>query len=312
MKRCCIIILLLAWLAGPNAVSANEATVTASILQQDQGRNYGIMVGDLVHHRFVIRVKAPFKLIQSSLPQAGELTYWLELRDVSVSTKQSDDQTLYLIDLKYQTFYAPLDVRTLNIPAITLDFSAGDERYQLRLPDWDFTMSPIKEITPSGVGNENDVAAFMKAALAPSNFSLNELNQRITMLIVAITLILMMLLWLHGLLPKLGQSPFSEAAKQIRRRQRGGLNTNDDYLACLQAVHQAINRRAETSVFADQLDDFLILFPQFRGLRQQLREFFEQSRAAFFLDKQPAESVIQDCLNLSRQMAAADKVSAVK
>lgn len=312
MKRCFIIILLLAWLAGPNAVSANEATVTASILQQDQGRNYGIMVGDLVHHRFVIRVKAPFKLIQSSLPQAGELTYWLELRDVSVSTKQSDDQTLYLIDLKYQTFYAPLDVRTLNIPAITLDFSAGDERYQLRLPDWDFTMSPIKEITPSGVGNENDVAAFMKAAIAPSNFSLNELNQRITMLIVAITLILMMLLWLHGLLPKLGQSPFSEAAKQIRRRQHGGLNTNDDYLACLQAVHQAINRRAETSVFADQLDDFLILFPQFRGLRQQLRHFFEQSRAAFFLDKQPAESVIQDCLNLCRQMAAADKVSAVK
>ncbi len=312
MKLRYLIIMLLLWFAGPHSVWAQEQIAPATLLQQDQGRSYGIMVGDMIHHRFLVEVKAPFSVIQSSLPQAGELTYWLELRDVSVSSKESDDTTLYLIDLKYQTFYAPLDVRSLNIPAITLDFSAGEQRAQLRLPDWDFTMSPIKEITPSGVGNENDVAAFMKAAIAPRNHALGELKQRAIVLTLAAAVTVILLLWINGLLPKLGQSPFTYAAKQIRRRKRGGLKSNDDYLACLQAVHQAINRRARTTVFASQLDDFLIQFPQFGGLRQELSHFFQQSRAAFFLDMQPGESLIQDCLNLCRQMAAADKVSAVK
>jgi len=304
--------LFLIWLVGAGGVQAEQANITARILQMDQGRNYGVMVGDIIHHRYLIEVKAPFSLIQSSLPQAGEIKYWLELRDVSVSTRESDDTIRYLIDLQYQTFYAPLDVRPRNIPAIALDFSADDQRFQLRLPDWDFTMSPIKEITPSGVGNNNDVAAFMKAAIAPGTFSLNQLEQRSALLAAAVVLVLFALLWLNGLLPKLGQSPFTHAAREIRRRKRGGLKTTDDYLACLQAVHQAVNQRARTTVFADQLDDFLAKHPQFRGLSEELSHFFYQSRNVFFMNKQPDQSLIQYGLNLCQQMAAADKVNAIK
>lgn len=312
MQNSILISVLIVWLTASSAVLADETSVVARILQQDQGRSYGVMVGDMIHHRFVVEVKPPYSIIQSSLPQSGELNYWLELRDVAVSTKESDDRTLYLIDLKYQTFYAPLDVRTLTIPGITLDFSAGEQRFQLHLPDWQFTMSPIKEITPGGVGNNNNAAAFMKAAIAPKTFSLDELNQRLGLLAAATSMVVIALLWLNGLLPKLGQSPFIGAARQIRRIKRRRHTAREDYLACLQSVHQAINQRAQTTVFAGQLDDFLAQFPQFSSLRDELTMFFRQSRDAFFMDKQPDPILINDCLDLCREMAAADKVTAVK
>jgi mxaA protein len=305
-----LLCLLTIWLLSPLTVLATD--LPARILQQDQGRNYGVMVGDIIQHRFVIEVQAPYTLIQSSLPQPGDLSYWLELIDIDVSTKEGDEKSLYLIELNYQTFYAPLDVRNLSIPAIPLDFSADERRFQLRLPDWEFTMSPIKEIVPRGVGNENDVAAFMKAAIGPRAFSLAGTNERLIYLVVATLLTLIALLWLSGLLPKLGRSPFVLAVREIRRIKRGGIQSTNDYLACLQAVHQAINQRAESTVFSGQLDHFLETYPQFSGLRAELSKFFERSRDAFFMDKRPDHSVISDCLLLCRQLAAADKVSAVK
>lgn len=304
--------LCLIWLLNPLTVYTVAADAPARILQQDQGRNYGLMVGDTFQHRFLVEVQSPYTLIRSSIPEAGSLSYWLELVDVEVTTKQTDEKTLYLIELNYQTFYAPLDVRRLTIPAIPLDFSAEKQRFQIRLPDWDFTMSPIKEIAPSGVGNDNDVAAFMKAAISPQSFSLAEIHQRLLYLALAVAMTLAGLLWLSGLLPNLGHSPFVLAAREIRRIKRNGIQSTDDYLACLQAVHQAINHRAEASVFSGQLDHFLEKFPQFSGLRTELNRFFSLSRDAFFLDKRPDHSVISDCLDLCRQMAAADKVCAIQ
>jgi mxaA protein len=305
-----LLCLLTIWLLTPLTVLA--ADTPARILQQDQGRNYGVMVGDMIQHRFIVEVQAPYSLIQSSIPQPGDLSYWLELMDIDVSTKESDEKILYLIELNYQTFYAPLDVRSLNIPAIPLDFSADERRFQLRLPDWEFTMSPIKEIVPRGVGNDNDVAAFMKAAIAPRSFSLADTNERLLYITVATLLTLIALLWLSGLLPKLGRSPFVLAAREIRRIKRGGIQSTDDYLACLQAVHKAINHRAEATVFSGQLDHFIENYPQFSSLKAELSTFFDRSRDAFFMDKRPDHSVINDCLTLCRQLAAADKVSAIK
>ncbi|WP_297809617.1 hypothetical protein [uncultured Methylophaga sp.] len=311
MKMRLFFSVLAIWLLGSGSLVANEANAPAKILQQDQGRSFGVMVGDKIHHRFLVAVDDPYTIIQSSLPQPGDLTYWLELRDISVTSREADDRTLYLIDLSYQTFYAPLDVRALEIPAIPLDFSAGEQRTQLSLPKWEFTMSPIKEITPRGVGHDNQVEAFMKPAIAPRQFSLNELNQQTSLLAVASIMILLLLLWLQGMLPKLGLSPFTRAAREIRRIKRSKAK-GDDYLASIQAVHKAINKRADGTVFASQLEQFIEQFPQFAGLKPELARFFELSRDAFFMDKRPGDSVISDCLNLCRQLAAADKVSAVK
>jgi mxaA protein len=304
--------LFLATLLSPLNLHADDNTAPVKILQQDQGRSYGVMVGDRIQHRYLLEVQSSYTLIPSSLPQAGALSYWLELNEVDISTKESADKTLYLIELNYQTFYAPLDVRSLNIPAIPLDFSADQLRYQVRLPDWGFTMSPIKEIVPSGVGNGNDVAAFMKPAIAPRMFSLAETNVRLLYLAIAAFFTLLALLWLSGFMPTLGRSPFVTAAREIRRIKRGGIVSTDDYLACLQVVHKAINHRSDTTVFSDQLEHFLDKHPQFKSLKAELAKFFACSRDAFFMDKRPDHSVITDCLLLCRQMAAADKVSAVK
>ena len=299
------------WLLGSGSLMANEAEMPAKMLQQDQGRSFGVMVGDRIHHRFLVAVDNPYTIIQSSLPQPGDLTYWLELRDISVTTREADKRTLYLIELSYQTFYAPLDVRALEIPAIPLDFSAGEQRTQLTLPKWEFTMSPIKEITPRGVGHDNQFEAFMKPAIAPRTYSLTDINQQTSLLAAASAIIFLLLLWLQGMLPKLGLSPFTRAAREIRRIKRSK-PTGDDDLACIQAVHKAINKRADGTVFASQLDRFIEQFPQFSDLQSELAHFFELSRDAFFMDKRPGDSVFSECLTLCRQMAAADKVSAVK
>jgi mxaA protein len=294
-----------------NSAFLQAADTPGRVLQLDQGRSYGLVVGDLIQHHYVVEVDDAYALTQSSLPVAGELSYWLELRDVQFSSTQRGDKNLYRLDLTYQTFYAPLDVRMLEIPAIQLDFSNEEKnKFSITLDKWSFTMSPIKEINPGGVGNENDASSFMKKAVAPRAIPLRPAFDDMLLYGALLLLTSVILLTISGWLPSLNRSPFIRAQKKIRQRRKA---SNGDALqtsqACLQAVHEAINQRAGQTVFASQLDLFLYQQPQFASLRKPLTQFFQQSQDCFFLDKPVSPDIIDDCVKLCGQLANADKVS---
>jgi mxaA protein len=286
-----------------------EPVLPAQLIKMDQGRNYGLMVGDIIEHHYLIAVDEGYSLSPSSLPVEGELTYWLDLNSVSMTSEQQGKKTIYNLILRYQTFYAPLDVRTLLIPEQQLVFTdSANQRVEITLTDWHFIMSPIKEITASGVGNNDGSDGFMKADIAPRTHSLSRYQSPI--IIYASLSIVCLLIWaaLAGLLPKFDTSPFHTARRQIKRINRHKNITVDQIQQGLQAMHDAFNSRASYTVFASQIDDFIQQHPQFNESRTQIEDFFQQSRCVFFFDEDPKPNLLNDCIRLCDRLAAADKV----
>lgn len=304
----CLLCVFLA--AFSHTLFAENTAPSAQIIQLDQGRDYGILVGDVIHHHYLIKVNSNYSLSLSSLPVKGELNYWLDLNNVKFASKQQGDKTLYRLTLSYQTFYAPLDVRRLIIPSQELVFSNdNNERVSLALPDWSFTMSPIKEITPSGVGNEDATAGFMKADISP--FLLDTAHYKTPMLIYAVlaSVSILLLTYFSGWLPLSNASPFTKAKRQLKPYLRRRELSQDDIEAALQACHDAFNQRAKHTVFASQINAFLIEHPQFCSHKQAIEAFFEQSRQVFFFAQKADSQRVKDCYQLCKQLSAADKVS---
>jgi len=300
-------LMVLALLWQP-AFAADESTT--EVLQQDRGRDYGLMVGELIQHHYIIAVDSDYTLTPSSLPAEGELSYWLDLNVVDFSSTVKGNKTLYRLNLSYQTFYAPLDVRALTIPAIELDFADTEKnRVSLTLDDWTFTMSPIKEITPSGVGNDTGIERFMKASIKPRLIRLQQIEDRLVFITILVLLSLLSYIVVSGWIPSLNRSPFIQARQRIKQLRHNDLNQNKHYQACLQALHQAINQRAGQTIFMGRLDYFLDTHSAFSALEKPLREFFAHSQDSFFFDEPPKPSYIADCIRLCSQLADVDKVS---
>ncbi|WP_273151624.1 hypothetical protein [Methylophaga thiooxydans] len=287
-----------------------EESTAIKILQQDRGRDYGLMVGELIHHHYIISTDSDYTLTTASLPIEGELNYWLDLHSVELKSTEKQNRTIYRLSLVYQSFYAPLDVRVLTIPAITLDFiTSQEQRVSLTLDEWAFTMSPIKEITPSGVGNGDGVDHFMKPSIQPHRLKLKPIETRLIILSSLLLLCLLFYVALSGWLPRLNRSPFLQAKRQIKALSKQDLKQTEHYQACLQALHQAINQRAGQTIFFSRLDTFLNTHPAFQTLDKPLRNFFTLSEASFFFAAPPEPSYIKDCIRLCHQLADADKVS---
>ncbi len=84
-------------------------------------RPFGYVNGDEIPQRIVIETRSGITLQNGSLPAKGQINRWLNLNQVTV--KQSGQR--YEIDLRYQVFYAPLEVKSLTLPGFTLQLNQG-------------------------------------------------------------------------------------------------------------------------------------------------------------------------------------------
>ncbi len=138
------------WLATICA-AATQAQVRAVDLYAP--RAFGYAIGDIVAHRVEIELDGAYRLDPASLPQPHALNYWLELKDVRVEDHGPDGGARrYTINLVYQTFYAPLEPKRLDIPALALSAVSGEHRAAVTVPAWSFLMSPLREIVATGPG----------------------------------------------------------------------------------------------------------------------------------------------------------------
>lgn len=280
-----------------------------SVLFHDLGRSFGITVGDKLTHHYVIKCDADSGLIESSLPVTGELNYWLSLVKVDVEHIGDEDHCLYNLELVYQTFYAPLDVRALQIPAFNLQFEdLQQQKTTVEIPEWIFTMSPIKQIQPSGVGGEHAATDFMQKNIVPSRVSTIKDKQLQIISLCFLVISILVFSWLSGWF-NLGQgSPFIKAKKRIKN-QLSNMEVNQAVLQqCLLFIHEAFNQRAGYTLFASNLDGFFEQQPQFESLRAEVDAFYRQSQATFFFDEQLNVEIINKAQQLCQRLAMADKV----
>ena len=289
-------------LSETNTETHDDSIISAPIVTKSVlGRDFGILVGDIISHQYTIITPKSFSLTSSSLPSEGKLSYWLVLNKVSNSVSSNGETNRYTLSFDYQTFYAPLDVHHLVIPAIELSFSNNKKISTLTIPPWSFISSPLKELTPSG----GDTSDFMQADITPQKIDLASKRHFIYLLVALFTLLFLFWLYLAGHITLWSISPFHLARHQINQLNKQSSNAS---VAAIQAVHCAFNSRAGHIVFTHQLDLFLEQQAQFDVLSIEINDFFQFSDQIIFMGHQADESLYAYLIKLCRQLALADKV----
>jgi mxaA protein len=218
---------------------------------------------------------------RETLPQPGRIDNWLELREAAV-----DERTLILT---YQLMNAPLEVKTLQLPPVTLDLGAS----QAAIPEWPFTASPL---TPQFVLAREGLAE-VRPDVSPRPIATRGIELRL--LCYAVALAALLLWWAYRKFGwRVADRPFSRAYRTLR-----SLRAKGSYQAALKIVHRAFDETAGRALFARELPGFLSQNPRFAAAGDEARKFFLLSEHEFFAADaaEPSfEWLVSFCRTLSR------------
>lgn len=251
--RLCGLLLLLALPASA------EPVVTV------QMRDTGYTLGDLINTEVTIRLDRDAEIAPDSLPPAGRVTPWLELREARL--QQSG--WVARLDLTWQVFATVESPLLLKLPAIELKLK-GEKPQAVVIPAQSFHLSPV---LPNPLENTEP-----RPNRPP--FLFDEQAPLLGAAACALLLLLSLLgwLWLVDRLPGLPRfpGPFTRLARQLRRHQ-GGLDRQ-----ALRDIHAAMNQAAGETLYPDSLPHLFVRAPYLEPVRTELERFFLVSWRHFY------------------------------
>ena len=260
---------------------------------------YGYVIGDEIHHRIVIETRQQLDIIQGSIPVTGDRNRWLNLKTAKLTTQASDDGKRYLLDLTYQVFYSPLEVKMLKIPAFTLRFQQNGNKIEQTVPDWFFTLSPLHELAI----RKEEGKIYLRPDAQPDLIDTSIYKEGVTITLTIFAASGFYLAYCYGLFPWLKQRKhFKNACKKISVLTRQQLDQ------ALSAIHQAINQTYQQPLFKSSLVDFYCQHPEFKQLADQIDWFFAFSDRYFFTGRaycteeefSQLKSLCLDCRKIER------------
>lgn len=238
-------------------------------VESESARPFGYVIGDEIPLVTTLRLPAACRVLPDSLPKPGAVEYWLNLKQASLRVSVGHSVRVERI---YQSFYAPLEVKTLRIPALSLLAHCGAEKSVVELPPWEFSAAPLRGLRVEGEQTLRPDRRPSLPAIVPDAVGL----------VLSLGLALACAArwsWLAGRLPRAGA--FARARAELRRLGTEPWDGAVLAQACAIA-HRAFNRYAGQPVFADRLDAFLADHPAWQAQEEELREFFAFSYALHF------------------------------
>ena len=264
--RILVLILLL------TGCSAAQHTVVEAF-NVNSPRPFGYHIGDEIPQQIIVQTQQDVELQAGSLPLAGKQSYWLELKQVKLQKTESATGWRYVIDLTYQVFYAPLEVKMLKIPGFTLHFSQYGKLSSQAVPDWSFTIAPLRELAV----RKSEEGEYMRPAATPDFMSGLNAQRGFYLGLLTSTALLAYLAYLYGFIPQFQRrSIFKRAWRRINALQK------PEMAVMLLAMHQAFNQVFGRPLFAVQLAEFLQRYPEYRSIAAQLQWFFSYSNRFHF------------------------------
>ncbi|WP_119168462.1 nonribosomal peptide synthetase MxaA [Algihabitans albus] len=262
--------LLLATLALP-AEAVAETTLDVA-----PPREHAYWIGDRLTHRIFLTLPEGHALDRSTLPRPRSVTYWLDLREVAVASVERAGGRALEITTLYQTFYAPLEPKRLEVPAYLLRVNGPEGARDLEVPAWSFFTSPIRPI----------LAPTTPDQLLPDDGYVGIVAQREEIATAVSALLALFgaigLTWHQAWPPfhRRSARPLAVAQRQVRRLARvsGEVPLRP---MCL-AVHRGLDGTFRRPLLGADLDVFLTGRPEFAPLREQLQRFFQLSAVLFF------------------------------
>ena len=258
-----------AWahVAGFAAVPA-DALLNATTREP---RAFGYQVGDVVSRSVVIHAPAGLVLDETSVPKPGARGKALELRHVAQRSAGEPGGQRIELTLAYQVFLSPPQVRTLEMPSLTLHFRGAPRDQDLRIEAWPLTVAPLVPVEVSPRRGLGELQPDAEPPLIDTTAARHRLVAYASVLLLAMGY----LGFVYFGVPWWSRAhrPFAQAWRGLRGIERR---------AAFQRVHEALNRSASEVLFEPGIARFIGRQPNFAPLRDELVTFFEHSRLEFF------------------------------
>lgn len=238
-------------------------------------RGFGYFVGDTLTRTAEVAVSQGEQFSPASLPAAGQLAYWLELRNVETDETTRGGVRHLSLRLTYQMFYVPIDTRRLVIPASNVEITGGAANRIVTVPAFTLLASPIREIYPEKSGETT--ATFLKDDATAQRLPTAWARTAALLSALASILALVLLAYHRAWWPfhKRAARPFTEAARTVASHRQS-------YAAALIALHRAFDRAQGERLLAADVDRFFVLRPEQTAARGDVERFFAASRTFFF------------------------------
>ena len=252
----------------------------------DPVRLVGYTVGDVIEREVILTVKAPYKLIETSLPIPGYekrhkgQVIGIELKSIKHTKKVDDNSTTHHIKLAYQVFTnnivaknAALGPEYLNL----VNLKNNQDIVKFRIPTVDIAISPIAIF--GQVKIENNMSPFLGPL--PLNHDKEESWLKLSLIFLILSALgLLYILGMRAWLPRMGGT-FSKVYRALRKQEKSTQGLKES----VALVHAGLSTTANFTVFSNNLEQFLALKPNFIGLKLELEQFFNISRRINFEPK---------------------------
>lgn len=254
-----------------------------SMTTTDPVQRVGYTIGDVVEREVTLDIKAPYKLIETSLPIVGyEKRYrgqviGIELKNIEHSKKEHKDHTTHTIKLAYQIFTSDVVAKnkTLGPEYLSLiNTKNSKDLVKYRIPFLSISVSPLAIFGQVKV--ENNMSPFLGPLLMSDEKERLWLKLSLGLMIISL-LVLIYILGQRAWLPRMGGN-FAKAYRNIKKTP----DTEAGLKQAISRVHQSFNQSANISVFNDNLDEFLKLQPNFVAIKSEIQQFFGLSRQVYF------------------------------
>ena len=262
----------------------------------EPARDVGYTVGDILTRTIILEVKQPFELLPTSLPIAGNdkkranKGLGIEVREVTVDKSTGAGTNIYTVHLSYQVFTNKGVARPAALPAEFVKFGAKDENFRIRIPSWNFRISPLAVF--GAVDIEKDMSTFRGPLLLDD--TRHYLHRQLWLLLLALsTLGLLYILSSHVWLPRLNRA-FASAGRDLKKLPRH----EDSIGPAISRLHQAFNASAGIGIF--DAASFVANKPGFAPIAADIERFFQLSRTVFF-EENAAHGIEGDVLTWLRQ-----------
>lgn len=289
----------LTW-AAPE-LSAKQQSSAKILNTINPSKSVGVQIGDLLTREIEIEVAKPYQISKNAFPVKGTNKDGIELRDIQVETKTSDEKFTYKIRLSYQVFSYSDKPTIQQLPterfAITPsqqsanNQTAGNQAANnqsasfLEIPTWRFWQASL---VPTGIKNaKENVQAQYKPTLIDSRPHLLALITSVILLIMgAIGLVYINAdkQWLPFM-----NGAFAQAHRKIKKLLKNKKQDKAGEQKALLYMHQAFNKIHGANLFASDVDAFILANPAYASMKTEIIHFFERSNAALFSDKQGSE-----------------------
>jgi mxaA protein len=253
-----------------------------TIKEDNPTRDAGYVVGDILERTITLTVKKPYELVKESIPIVGYEHRWkgqisgIELSKVSSEEMQHSDSVTHVIHLTYQVFTTGKLAKPAALRAEILKMRNTEkkETLQYRVPSFNFRVSPLSVF--GSVKLKEEMSPFTPPFLIDSS------KQKLTLklLIGLLGLSLLGLLYIFGMrawLPRMG-APFAKAYRDIRKMPETAVGLKQ----AVARVHESLNKTAGTSLFGNNIDNFIQDKPNFSPVKLDIEKFFALSRKVFF------------------------------